>query len=68
MSELRVDTKAHLSIHIMQICPCNVDPLTSHFYIVKFGFTGVYIMFALKLSLRVPTIYVLYNNKENEKQ
>ena len=29
--------------HIMQTCPCNVYPLTPHFYIVKLGFTGVYI-------------------------
>ena len=28
---------------IMQTCPCNVDPLTPHFYIVKLGFTGVFI-------------------------
>ena len=26
---------------IMQTCPCNVDPLTPHFYIVKLGFTVV---------------------------
>ena len=25
--------------------PCNEDPLTFHFYIVKLGFTGVYIIF-----------------------
>ena len=24
-------------------CPCNEDQLTPHFYIVKFGFTWVYI-------------------------
>ena len=24
---------------------CNVDPLTPHFYIIKLGFTGVYIVF-----------------------
>ena len=29
--------------NIMITCPCNVYPLTSHFYIVKLGFTGVYI-------------------------
>ena len=27
---------------IMQTCPCDVDPLTPNFYIVKLGFTGVY--------------------------
>ena len=26
----------------MKTCPCNEDPLTSHSYIVKVGFTGVY--------------------------
>ena len=28
--------------HIMLKCPCNIDPLTPHFYIVKLEFTGVY--------------------------
>ena len=31
--------------NIMQTCPCNVDPLTPHFYIVKLGCTGVFIFF-----------------------
>ena len=30
---------------IMLTCSCNVHPLTPHFYIVKVGFTGVYIIF-----------------------
>ena len=25
-------------------CPCNVNPIAPHFYIVKLGFTGVYIV------------------------
>ena len=29
---------------IMLTSPYNVDPLTPHFYIVKLGFTGVYII------------------------
>ena len=29
--------------HIRITCPCNEDPLTPHFYIVKLGFTGVFI-------------------------
>ena len=29
--------------NIMKICPCNVHPLTSHFYMVKLRFTRVYI-------------------------
>ena len=34
-----------VSVYIMQTCPCNIYPLTPHFYIVKLGFTGVYIFF-----------------------
>ena len=30
--------------------PCNVYPLTPHFYIVKLGFTGVYIIFSFLLK------------------
>ena len=29
--------------------PCNEDPLTPHFYMVKLGFTGVYIIFLFLL-------------------
>ena len=36
-------------MRIMLTCPCNVDPLTFHFYIVKFGFTEVYTIFLLFL-------------------
>ena len=62
----------------MLTCPWNVYPLTPHFYIVKVGFTGVYIIvlfFALKDRLwvlvrtaslrrlkRVPIIYALSKN------
>ena len=37
---------------IMQPCPCNVDPLKPHFYIVKLEFIREYIflIFALKLD------------------
>ena len=34
---------------IMKTSPCNVYPLTPHFYIVKLGFTGVYIIFLFLL-------------------
>ena len=34
---------------IMLACSCSVDPLTLHFYIVKLGFTGVYIIFLFLL-------------------
>ena len=40
----------------MLTCPCDLYPLTPHFYIVKLGFTGVYIfflIFALKHRLWV---------------
>ena len=33
-------------LHIMQMCPCNVYPLTPHFYIEKLGFTGVFVIFS----------------------
>ena len=36
-----------LSIRIT--CPCNVYPLTPHFYIVKLGFIEVYIIFLFLL-------------------
>ena len=57
---------------------CNFDPRKPHFYIVKLGFTGVYIIFpisaqkhrlwvlvrtaSLRRFQRVPTIYVLSRN------
>ena len=34
---------------IMKTCPCNVHPLTPHFYIVKLEFTRVYIIFLFLL-------------------
>ena len=41
--------------YIMIKCPCNVYPSTTHFYIVKLGFTGVniFLIFALKHRLWV---------------
>ena len=33
----------------MLTCPCNVHLITPHLYIVKLGFTGVYIIFLLLL-------------------
>ena len=64
----------------MITCPCNVDPLTPHFYIVKLGFTGIYfcfLFFALKHRLwvlvrtallkrfkRVPPIYDMSKTME----
>ena len=69
-----------IKVNITKTCPCNEDPLTPHFYIVKLGCTGVYIfflIFALKhrlwvlirtASMRrfqcVPTINVLSKIKK----
>ena len=36
-------------IYIRITCSCNVNPLTHHFYIVKLGFTGVFIFFLFLL-------------------
>ena len=35
---------------IRKTCLYNVDPLKPHFYIVKLGFTGVYIIFLFLLK------------------
>ena len=35
---------------IMLTCPCNEHPLPLHFYIVKLGFTGVFISFLFLLQ------------------
>ena len=32
---------------ITKTCLCNFDPLKSHFYVVKLGFTGVNIIFPI---------------------
>ena len=68
---------------ITKASPCNEYPLTPHFYIVKLGFTGVYIFFlifapkqrlwvlvrtaSVRRFKRAPTIYVLSKNKKNIK-
>ena len=39
---------AFVTQDIMIISPCNEHPFTFRFYIVKLGFTGVNIIFALK--------------------
>ena len=45
----------HLTALVRITCPCDIYPLTPHFYIVKLGFTGVFIflIFALKHRLWV---------------
>ena len=36
-----------IQIHITKTCLYNFDPLKPHFYIVKLGFAGVYIIFVI---------------------
>ena len=58
----------------MQTCPCNEDPLTLYFSIVKLGLTGVYIFFLISApkqrlwvfvgTVSVPTMYVLSKNRK----
>ena len=53
----------------------NFDPLKPHFYIVKLGFTGVYIIFVISAqkhrlwvlvrTASIPTIYVLSRKMKN---
>ena len=62
---------------ITKRCRCNFDPLKPHFYIVKLGFTGVYIIFLIfaqnirlwvlvrNASPTIPTIYDLSRNTKN---
>ena len=66
---------------ITKTCLYNFDPLKPHFYIVKLGFTGVYIIFLISAQKhrlwvlvrtapprrfwRVPTIYFLSRNTKN---
>ena len=37
----------NLYCHITKTCLHNIDPLKPHFYIIKLGFTGVYIIFLI---------------------
>ena len=40
-------TALNLQVCIMKACLYNFDPRKPHFYIVKLGFTGVYIIFLI---------------------
>ena len=69
------------TLHITETCLYTFDPLKPHFYIVKLGFTGVYIIFLISAKkyrlwvlvrtassrrfTRVPTIYVLSKIMKN---
>ena len=44
---------------ITKTCLYNFDPLKPHFYIVKLGFTGVYIIFFLFLLKNIDCGYML---------
>ena len=35
------------NVYITKTCLCNFDPLKPHFYVVKLGFTRVYIIFLI---------------------
>ena len=47
-----------ISDDITKTCLYNVDPLKPHIYIVKLGFTGVYIFF-LSLLKNIDCVYSL---------
>ena len=49
----------YLSRNIRKTCPYNFDPLKPHFYIVKLGFTGVYIIVFLFLLKNIDCGYSL---------
>ena len=75
------DRYEYIFHNITKTCLYNFDPLKPHFYIVKLGFTGVYIIFLIsdqkhrlwvlvrtasaRRFLRVPTIYILSRNIKN---
>ena len=44
---LRLNEVLDLELCITKTCLYNFDPLKPHFYIVKLGFTGVYIIFLI---------------------
>ena len=44
---VRKQHTCHTSHYITKTCLYNFDPLKPHFYIVKLGFTGVYISFLI---------------------
>ena len=56
----------------MQTCPCDVDPLTPHFYIVKLGFTGVFIFSSFcskkRLWVLVRTATLSFEQKYEDSQ
>ena len=47
LCSLAVVTIVSARTFITKTCLYNIDPLKPHFYIVKLGFTGVYIIFLI---------------------
>ena len=45
-------------VYITKTCLYNIDPLKPHFYIVKLGFTGVYIIFLISAQ-NIDCVYSL---------
>ena len=43
---------------ITKTCLYNFDPLKAHFYMIKLGFTGVYIIFSLFLLKNIDCGYL----------
>ena len=46
---------------------CNFDPLKPHFYIVKLGFTGVYIIFLISAQAVLTSVHNLCFEQKYEK-
>ena len=51
---------------ITKICLYNFDPLKPHFYIVKLGFTGVYIIFLISAQKHRLWVLVRTASSTNE--
>ena len=45
--------KANCSFEHAQKAPYNFDPFRPHFYVVKLGFTGVYIIFLISAQKQI---------------
>ena len=54
-----------LANFITKTCPYNFDPRKPHFYIVKLGFTGVYIIFLI--SAQKHRLWVLVRTASSRK-
>ena len=70
-SEGQISLRVYSSVrlHITKTCRYNFDPIKPHFYIVKLGFTGVYITFHISAqnitsthNLCFEQIYEKYQN------